>query len=155
VTDTMRESLASIAVIRRQQDGQTLWLAQWNPKWKRYHFVGGHRHADESFRQCVIREVQEELEIAEGAEFLVGERTLSHLDYIAWSEGAGQQTHYVMELFEVQFTSDEARRKVEADRHNRWLTETEIRKSRCRDGQPVSATMALLIGKAELFSSAR
>jgi 8-oxo-dGTP pyrophosphatase MutT (NUDIX family) len=144
----MRESVAAIAIIRRQQEGRTLYLAQWNPGWQRFHFVGGHRQADESFRQCVAREVGEELGIAPESEFLVGEQPLAHVDYTAWSDRAGRETHYEMELFEVQLAGEAARQRVDADPLNRWLTEDEIREHCCRDGQPVSETMSLLLRKA-------
>ena len=147
----MRESTAAIALIRRQHEGQTLWLAQWNRNWQRYHFVGGHKHPDESFRQCVIREVCEELNIVEGEDFLVADQPLAHLDYTAWSTGARQETHYVMELFDVQIVGDSAWHKVASNDRNRWLTETEIREQRCPDGQAVSETMSRLLVQAKLI----
>jgi len=145
---TVRESTAAVAIIRREHEGRTLWLAQWNRNWQRYHFVGGHKHADETFRQCVIREIGEELEIAEDQDFLVADQPLAHLDYTAWSEGARQETHYVLELFEVQLLGDSTRQRIEANSRNRWLTEEEIREERCHDGSPVSETMGLLLAKA-------
>ena len=63
----------AIALIQRNQHGQRQWLAQWNTSWQRYSFVGGHKRLDESFRQCVIREIGEELQLAEGSEFLVAD----------------------------------------------------------------------------------
>jgi hypothetical protein len=62
----MRQSLASIALIQRNQ---RQWLAQWTENWQGYHFVGGHKRPDESFRDCVIR-VAEELLLAEGTDLL-------------------------------------------------------------------------------------
>lgn len=146
----MRQSIASIALIRRGQGQQTQWLAQWNRSWRCYNFVGGHKHDDESFRQCVIREVTEELEIAEGSGFAVAQQPLARLDYTAWSAGAGQQTLYVMELFEVELIGEATRRQVDADPRNRWLTEEEIRSTRCADGQPVSVTMKRILNRAKL-----
>jgi 8-oxo-dGTP pyrophosphatase MutT (NUDIX family) len=146
----MRQSLAAIAIIRRQAGDKTLWLAQWNDRWQRFHFVGGHKHDDESFRQCVVREVGEELEIAEGTGCLVGECPLAHLDYTAWSAGAGEETHYVMELFDVQLFDDAVWQQVDADPQNRWLTAAEILGKRCRDGLLVSETMGLLLVRAGL-----
>ncbi len=146
----MRQSIASIALIRRGQGLNTLWLAQWNRRWRCYHFVGGHKHDDESFRQCVIREVTEELEIAEGSGFAVAQQPSARLDYTAWSDGAGQQTHYVMELFDVELIGEAARRQVDADPRNRWLTEAEIRSTCCADGRPVSETMGRILNQAKL-----
>jgi 8-oxo-dGTP pyrophosphatase MutT (NUDIX family) len=147
----MRESIAAMALIRQDHEGRTLWLAQWNSPWGRYHLVGGHKRDNESFRECVIREVQEELGIAAGTEFTVGEASLTHLDYRDWSERAAQETRYVVELFEVQLAGKTAYRKVAADRRNRWVAEGEIRDHRCRDGMPISVTMERLLGLAGLL----
>jgi 8-oxo-dGTP pyrophosphatase MutT (NUDIX family) len=147
----MRQSVSAIAIIRRQVGAETLWLAQWNGRWQRFHFIGGHKHDEESFRQCLIREVTEELEIAEGPGFLVADRPLAHLDYTAWSAGAAQETHYVLEVFEVQLSGD-AVQQVDAGPQNRWLTADEIRENRCRDGALVSETMLLLLRTAGLWS---
>jgi molecular chaperone DnaJ len=67
----MRQSVAAVALIRRSEAGQALWLAQWNPHWRRYNFVAGHKRPDESFRQCVVRELAEELGLREGADISV------------------------------------------------------------------------------------
>ena len=93
----------------------------------------------------MIREIGEELEIVAGQDFLVADQPLAHLDYTAWSDGARQETHYVMELFEVQLLGEAARQRVESDARNRWLTEQEIHEKRCSDGSPVSETMGLLL----------
>ena len=146
----MRESIAAAALIRREQDGQTYWLAQWNLHWQRYHFVGGHKRPHESFRECVIREVREELGLCEGADFHAAPEPLAHLEYTAWSESAQQETNYTIELFEVQLVSETARQKVDADKRNRWLAKDELRLQRTAEDMPVSETMALLLSKANL-----
>src|SRR5439155_11076042 len=64
---TMRQSTAAVALIRRQQRGQTVWLAQWNPGWQRYHFVAGHKRPNETFRECAEREIGEELDLQKGS----------------------------------------------------------------------------------------
>lgn len=147
----MRQSVAAIALICRHENGQVLWLAQWSRSWQRYHFVGGHKRPDESFRSCAIREITEELDLMEGEEFLVADQPRAHLEYTAWSIGTKEQTQYTMELFDVGLPDDTAQRKVAADPQNRWLTETEIREQSCADGRPVSETMILLLSKAKLI----
>jgi 8-oxo-dGTP pyrophosphatase MutT (NUDIX family) len=151
----MRQSLASIALIRRRGDGRTLWLAQWNTNWECYHFVGGHKRPGESFRQCMVRELEEELGVCDGVDCAVPAGPAAHLEYTAWSDGAGQETAYTMELFNVELTTEAARGQVEADPANRWLTEGEIREGRCRDGRPASHTMALLLDKAGLWEDGK
>ena len=144
----MRQSLAAVAVIRREEAGETLWLAQWNGHWRCYNFVAGHKRPDESYRQCVVREVAEELGLREGADATVPEGPLAHVEFVEWSDSAKCETAYTMELFEVAL-SDLARATVEADPRNRWLTEAEIRARKCRDGKPVSRTMGALLDRSQ------
>src|SRR5262249_52840296 len=82
----MRRSEAAVALIRREQDGRNLWLAQWNPKWRRYHFVSGHRRPDETFRACLVREIAEELRLREGPDYQVSPAPPIHLEFRDYSE---------------------------------------------------------------------
>ncbi len=144
----MRQSVAAIALIRDQD----LWLAQWNDGWQAYNFVGGHKHDDESFRECVIREIDEELQLTE-PNVQVADQPLARVDYIAWSQRANEDTRYIMEVFAVQLGGPHARQIVDNEPNNRWLSESEIKTQRCVDGRPVSETMNLLLSKSGLPSS--
>jgi 8-oxo-dGTP pyrophosphatase MutT (NUDIX family) len=141
----MRQSIASVALIRRQQDGRTLWLAQWNRRWQMYNFVSGHKRPEESFRECVVREIGEELGLWEGIDFRLPTEPPKRLEFTDWSDGAGAETAYTMELFEVELIGPAARQRVDANPQNRWLTKEEIRSQRCQDGKPVSRTMSRIV----------
>jgi 8-oxo-dGTP pyrophosphatase MutT (NUDIX family) len=143
----MRRSEAAVALIRRGRDGRTLWLARWNPRWRAYHLVAGHRHPGETFRDCLVREILEELGLREGADYAVAVGPPRRLEYTAWSDSARAETRYTMELFDVELADEQARQRVDADSRNRWLSEDEIRSRRCLDGEAVSATMGLLLSK--------
>ena len=66
----IRLSEGGIALFQRAVRGKRQWLAQWNENWQAFFFVGGHRQESETFRQCVIREIEEELDLA-GSDFTV------------------------------------------------------------------------------------
>jgi 8-oxo-dGTP pyrophosphatase MutT (NUDIX family) len=151
MTRALRQSTAALAVIRRQRDGRTEWLAQWNDRWQRYHFVGGHKHDDETFRQCMMREIGEELGMAAATGCAVAEQPLAHLDFVAWSEGAGEDTHYVIELFDVSLVGDAVELQAAAAPENRWLTDDHIRNGLAADGRPVSETMRRVLAEADLL----
>lgn len=143
----MRRSLAALALIRHQDEsGRTCWLVQWHAKWNAYALVGGHKRSDETFRQCLIREVTEELQLTVDIDFAVAPEPLAQLEYTAWSHSAGQDTQYTIELFDVELTAA-ARRKVDADPINRWLTEAEIRDQRTTDDNPVSETVGVMLNQ--------
>ena len=128
----------------RPAGGQSEWLLQWNDNWEAFFFVGGHKHDDESFRKCVIREVEEELGLSP-AEFTVEPQPTHRLEYRAVSRSAGELTDYVMELFPVQPTAA-ALEKVMADRQNAWISTDEIRRLETRSGRPVSVSAQVLLG---------
>jgi 8-oxo-dGTP pyrophosphatase MutT (NUDIX family) len=146
----MRKSEASLAVIRRPRDGGSRWLALWNVKWDAFHFVGGHRHPGETYRDCMVREILEETGLRDGIDCHVEPGPLAHLDYTAWSNHARADTEYTMELFAVDL-DEHAERALEGNPSVRWLTDDEIRSERCRDGRPVSPTMGFLIARAEIL----
>jgi len=140
----MRRSTAAIALIRRDQHGQTLWLAQWNARWNAYHFVGGHKRAAETFRDCLLREVAEELDLLHPSDYRAAPEPCLNVKHSAYSQRTKAETHYVMKLFHVKLTPD-AHSKVASNPVNRWLIEAEIEAGQTRDGHPVSPTMKRLL----------
>lgn len=142
----MRQSIAAAAIIRSDRNGQVLWLARWSRSWQRFHLVGGHKNDEESFRECLVREIGEELRLAEGADYEMAAKPMAHLEFTAWSEGAKEETAYTSELFEVDLRGP-ARVKLDAEPAVRWLSEAEIRAGCCSDGKPISQTMQLILTK--------
>jgi 8-oxo-dGTP pyrophosphatase MutT (NUDIX family) len=139
----MRESLAAVALIRRREGGSRLWFVRWNSKWGSYFFVGGHKRQGESYRDCVIREMIEELGL-KARDFRVAPGSGARRRFTAWSRRARSWTRYQMALFEVRLRVA-ARRQVDADPQNRWLSDAEAMAGKTADGRPVSETMARLI----------
>lgn len=147
--EALRESVASIALICRKWDGHLWWLARWNRNWDCYNFVGGHKHDDETFRECVIREIGEELGLEEGRDFRVDADPVTHLDYVAWSEKSRSDTHYSMDLFPVELRGEEARKTLAGSANLSWLSRGEILAQECADGKPVSPTMTRLLNSLQ------
>jgi tetratricopeptide (TPR) repeat protein len=136
-------------VRRASPGGEAEYLAQWNERWQAFHFVGGHKRPGESFRNCCVRETEEELHLTAVRQFRVAAEPLAHLAYVAFSHGAGAETAYTIELFDVELLQDTAA-LVAADPANRWLSEADIRARRCRDGRTVSDTMLRVLALAGL-----
>jgi ADP-ribose pyrophosphatase YjhB (NUDIX family) len=147
-TPTIRESVASIAVIRHDRDSRPHWLCQWNQHWERYFLVGGHKDDSESPEECLVREMREELHLNRHQDYNI-QRCRPH-GYPGWSTRAWQRTQYNITTFDAMLT-DRALAAVGRDAANRWLTAEEICSERCADGQLVSPTVyALLWGLGEL-----
>jgi hypothetical protein len=148
----MRTSVAAFALFRRVSAvGRIEYLAQWNEGWHNFHFVGGHKRDDESFRTCCVREVGEELGLVDGRDFRVAAEQRCQLRYTYWSERARTDTAYTVELFDAELIGA-ASRSVTTDPVNRWLSESDIRTGRCRDGRAVSATMRRILEMSDLLA---
>jgi 8-oxo-dGTP pyrophosphatase MutT (NUDIX family) len=145
MTCQLRQSVAAFALIRREENDQTLWLAQWNRHWNCYNLVGGHKRPDETFRECAIREVSEELQLREDEDYTVAETPTAHLDYEAWSESAGQTTAYTVEVFQVLLNGSLAIDKIDTIPINRWVTLDEVQLGRTADDRRISPTMKRLV----------
>lgn len=146
----MRESVAALALIRRTSGGETEYLTQWNNGWQALNFVGGHRRAEETFRACLCRELEEELGLRDGVDCQVEEHPLAHLEYTAFSRSAQEESLYVVELFSVQL-NESAMARVNPAPENAWVNEAESRAGRTSAGRAVSATVPLLLSKAGLL----
>lgn len=145
----LRRSRAALAVVcRKDADGRPLWLAQWNSHWKRFHFVGGHKRRTETFRDCLRREVSDELSLTEGSDFSVDDQRVRHEEYVALSERYQKETKYEMELYRVRLLTPAALARIGGDPFNRWLSADEIRAGRCAgDRQQISETMHQLLDR--------
>ena len=137
----MRTSIAALAVIRRWCEGRPQWLVQWNQAWQCLALIGGHKHADESFRDCVVREAAEELHLVPGADFCAAAKPLARLEYTAWSARAQADTAYTVEMFDVELHHIAAERQVSADPCNRWITSEEVLSGRTTEGQSLSESL--------------
>ena len=138
----MRVSVGAFALIRRcGPGGGEEWLANWNEGWRALNLVGGHKHDDESFRDCCAREVAEELGIVSGVDFRVAPEAERRLEYIAVSRRNGEKTAYTQDVFVVDLLTNAARDRIAADADNAWLSEREIRALRAADGRAVSPTV--------------
>ncbi len=146
----MRESIAAFALMGRVHGGQRQWLAQWNDHWERYNFVGGHKRSDETFRECIVREIAEELALVDGTHVTVAEEPAAHLQYQAWSHRANEDTQYVIEVFPSPLLSHEVESIIDANPLNRWLDESEIRAQQTADGRWVSEIMWMVLAQVGL-----
>jgi 8-oxo-dGTP pyrophosphatase MutT (NUDIX family) len=147
----MRQSQAALAVIHRTTAGETEFLVQWNEGWQALHLVGGHRRKEESFHACLVREIEEELGLRP-KEYRVAEHPLAHLEYIAYSRAANQETAYVMELFDV-VPPPAILERIATNPLNAWVTLGEGRVGRTTDGRPISESFLFLLTQAGLVDA--
>lgn len=111
--------------------------------------VGGHKYDDESFRECMLRELLEELGIANGDGFTVPDEPFHTSTYAAWSDSAAEMTDYTIALFDVPALESFGADSVVSQQPVRWLHESEIRAGVCEDGLVVSNSFAQLLDSVD------
>jgi 8-oxo-dGTP pyrophosphatase MutT (NUDIX family) len=141
----MRQSEGSLAYIERRRGDLVEILTQWNDGWQAFSLVGGHRRPSESFRSCLAREVSEELGLEDGEQYTAGEPPVARLEYVAWSESAGVETEYTLEVYRVDLASPAVEDIVSASPENRWVTTDEVDTGTTSDGRQISPTVARVL----------
>lgn len=151
----MRISEAALALITRvNTQDETEYLTQWNEKWQAYSLIGGHREEGESFRECCIREIEEELELKRDVNFGVPETPVAPtVEFMMYSKTAGEETRYRMQLFRVEIGSARDRELIDANPVNRWLSESEIGNRLSSEGRPVSEQVVRVLTASGILKS--
>ncbi len=131
----MRTSQAALALITQvNSQGETEYLTQWNNAWQAYSLVGGHAEEGETFQQCCIREVAEELECDEHT-VMAAPYPCATLRFCEFSRAAKVETGYHWQVFIVR-VSNSTLQQLPTD--CRWVGADQIRASFTTDGKPIA-----------------
>lgn len=143
----MRISRASLALIRRVGPvGATEYLTRWNDRWQAFSLIGGHVEAGESYRDCCIREVAEELDLTPEVDFRVASQPIGdRCQYTELSKSAGVPTEYQIELFATKLLHPAAVANVSLSPHNRWASLAEIRCGTTADNRTVAKQVSRVL----------
>lgn len=144
-----RQSEGALALIR--DESKDYWLVLWNANWRYYFFPGGHREENESFGECLVREMEEELGLNQNVHYEIKGDPI-HVKYREFSEAAQTETDYEMELFQVRLIGDGCQ-IIDDNSNLRWLSNMEIFTHQAKDHRPVSPTIRLLLEKSGLIST--
>lgn len=107
-----------------------------------YNFIGGHREDNESFFECLSREIHEELDLQVDDDYDVIDVPCKELHSVALSKRASEDTSYTMQLFAVKLSSD-SQEKVSRAANNRWINRGEVNAGVTRNGESVSAQVGM------------
>ena len=133
----MRESRGALARIARQHDGETQWFVRWNRKWESFALIGGHVESGETYRECLLREIEEEIGLNE-PDVAASEHATTELSYAAFSKRAKAETQYTLLLFDVDIAVATTARLVAEDERLRWVSLSEIHAEKTQDGKGIS-----------------
>ncbi len=148
--DKMNHFTGSIALLRHPEYLENNWLAYWDARRKHYDFVTAERLDDESFRECLDREIAWVLDIRRGKDYIISSQARLHLDIPVESED--DDTFFVVEFYIADLYGKSGRASVELNKQLRWLSSDEVLSGRTSDGQLVNSSLVELLDKADVIA---
>ncbi len=117
----MQKYVRSLALIARVNEQHSLWLCQWCDQRACDDFVSGERRADESFRDCIDREVAKSLGL-QWRDFLVANMAQLNMEFAAVLPGEQHPYHVAVAFYIVHLYHAASRQRVASLPNTKWLT---------------------------------
>lgn len=146
----MNHFTGSIALLRHPEHLEDQWLTYWDVGRKYYDFVTAERLDDESFRECLDREIAWVLDIRRGKDYIISSQARLHLDIPIESET--DDTFFVVEFYIADLFGKSGRASVELNKQLRWLNSDEVLSGQTSDGVPVNPSLVELLNKADVIA---
>ena len=146
----MNHFTGSIALIRHPEHLENRWLAHWDGRRKHYDFVTAERLDDESFRECLDREIAWVLDIRRDKDYVISSQARLHLDIPVDLET--EATFFVVEFYIADLYGKSGRASVELNKQLRWLSSDEVLSGQTSEGVPVNPSLVELLNKADVIA---
>ena len=148
----MIQSPTAIALFRHPEELENLWLVHWNQRAEHFDFVTASRLDNESFRECLDREIAWTLELRRGKEYIISSQARLHLDVPVESPEPDHQQCLSVEFYIVDLFGKNGRISIENNPNVRWLTSEEVLSGMTVDGLTVSAQLVSLLNHADVIT---
>ena len=149
-----RQFVGAMALVRRDAEHGSQWLAQWNSGRQRLQFIEAHKLQGESFRDSLVREVAWATGLRQGKDYIVSSVPRAHVEHeSAPAENDPSGVIFVAEFYLVELMGRAAAGILEQDDRNRWLTSAEMTAGRAADGTPFCETQQMLLARTEVIQS--
>jgi hypothetical protein len=146
----MRKYCRGFALIPRETGEPSCWFCHWDERNNFFDFVAGERAGDESFRDCVDREVSSKLGLRT-SDFLVANVAQLNLEFAAVLPGDEEPNHVRVAFYIVRPYSQAARQVLASFPGGRWLTGHELLEGGTRDGKRVNPSLTYLLKRSEVI----
>jgi hypothetical protein len=147
----MDKFVGAVALIRHPIELEKQWLAHWDPRYGHYDFVIAARLENDSFRECLDREIAWSLPLRKGKDYLISSVARLHLDATLLISGHSAPMPVTTEFFVVDLYGKSASARVADDPNTRWVTSSEVLDTTTKCGHSISPQLSTMIRIADVF----
>lgn len=146
----MPDFVGSIALIRRVEDGKTKWLVRHHACSDTYKLVQADRLEEESFRECIDREISWSLSLERNRDYIISSVPRLHLEVQNRAPGEETGDILIVEFYVVDLYGRKAIEKL-ADESNHWVTGAELNLGVTGNGRAIDPLQQKLLAKADVI----
>ncbi len=140
----------SVALIPESAESSSKWFCLWDNNRSCFDFIKAERDLDESYRDCIHREVLASLSLTK-RDVLVSDMAQLNLEFVDKLPESTANSHIAVSFYVVHLYSHAARQAAAGIVEGRWLTGTELLQGQTTDGWRVSPTLSYLLRRADVI----
>ncbi|HBN77613.1 MAG TPA: hypothetical protein DD473_17740 [Planctomycetaceae bacterium] len=144
--------IGSVAMMRHPEEGEKRWMTLWNSKRKQFEMVTALRLENDTYRECLDRELAWKLDLQRGKEYLISSMARLHIEQELILPGDEKPTLYVIEFYVADPYGKQSFNKLEERKDIHWLTTHEILAGYGPEDRSVDPRLVYLLNKFELIS---
>ncbi|MCR9199457.1 MAG: hypothetical protein NXI04_12490 [Planctomycetaceae bacterium] len=141
----------SIALIRHPDRPEQEWLGVFDERRQCYAFVTAERLNQESWRECLDRELSWALDLRRGKDYLISHMARLHFDESCFDPHSGDEVETALEFYVVDPYGRRGRAAFEQLDGVRWLTNEELRQAVTSDRVDIDPWLADILRRTDLI----
>lgn len=141
--------VGSIGLIRDQREDGTRWLVHKPENREHYSLIQAERLGDESWRDCLDREITWLLELVSGRDYIIS--SVARLRFDTELAERGGSVRYVVEFYVVDLYGSRGKQALDNDAACRWVRTAELTQGTLEDGKTVNPIHAVLLSRSGIL----
>ncbi len=147
----MNSFVGSIALIRHPEQLERQWLAHWDRSAEQYEFVTAERLEQESWRECLDREIAWSLNLRRGKDYIMSSAARLHFEAQLPVPGNEEETVFVVEFYVTDLYGGAALGVLDRNPDTCWLSGHELLSGVTAEGKSVAPILVMLLTKADII----
>lgn len=141
----------SIALIRHPDRPEQQWLGIFDERRQFYSFITAERLNQESWRECLDRELSWALDLRRGKDYLISHMARLHFSESHFDPATGDEIEVELEFYVVDPYGRKGRAAFEQLEGVRWLSNDELRHAVTTDNIDIDPWLADMLRRTDLI----